>query len=56
MIQFFHRFENHINFTDTKMLIDSSQYIILYERISEIGKIAKIKYIELSINCQDFEE
>ena len=54
-INFFHRFGNHYNFTDTKILIDSNENIIVYERISD-DKNTKIHYIDLSINCEDFEK
>ena len=43
-------------FVDTKILIDSSEQIIIYERISEDVKKTDLHYIGLPINCNDFEE
>ena len=60
IIEFYYLFRNEFNFKDTKILIDSSKNIIEYERyetIPEENQIreTKLHYIDLSINCQDFE-
>ena len=56
VIEFHYLFGNNINFTDTKILVDSSSNIIIYERISGSGKSTMLHYIDLSINCTDFEK